>query len=483
MTRGGSGGSPALSGFSPVANGFSFANYGTGYANLDADDMRAMFGAGVCAFANATKGCVLTPPAQRYLQNTNRMMSGGHCFGMSALTLMLFRRQFPQLAGTPINRLKLQGNTALQHAIAYAFAWQLLPAVQEAGIDGTPNAVLQALTTSLRRRGGELYSMLIYQPGFRDGHAITPYATVGLGGGKVDVLVYDNNWPGEVRRVHFDTRANTWSYVAGATRSEPDYLYQGNAKTKTISLLPTTPGLGVHYCPFCSGGTDRAKTYNEISLQGNPYNHAHLLMRDPQGHALGYQRGKLLTQIPGARVVQLTTVSSWAQDQEPLYRLPFGVSVRVTVDGSKLQYPDIEHFSLIGQNHDLAIDRMQVNPGDHETINLVSGPNGSMTYTSSGTPTLAPVFTVGLVTAPGNYSMVVHPLSLHSDSAITISDDPTSSTLNVGDASATEQTYDVELTRQVAGTVKTLHDVEVTQPPGHTLQLRYTAGQDWIGIS
>ena len=475
----------ASSGFSPVRNGFSFANYGTGYANLSANAMRALFGSSVCAFTRS-KRCVLTPPAQRYMENANRLMAGGHCFGMSALSLLLFRHQFPPLAGTPINRLRLRRDAQLQHAIAYVFQWQMLPAVQDAYVRGTPNVVLKFLTKSLRDRRGELYTMVIYKRGFKGGHAVTPYAVDDRGRGRYDALVYDNNWPDQVRRVQFDTHSNSWSYVAAVKRSAPAAVYRGNARTGTLGLLPTTPGLGVHSCPFCAGAVGRAKAYNEIQLQGNPYNHAHLLIRDTQSRALGYAGGKFVNQIPGARTVSPVAVSVWQQRQEPIYRLPFGVDVRVTVDGSPLRYPDTETFSLIGQNHHLAIDGIKIRPGERESITLVGGLQASMTYKSAGSQIRSPFFNVGFVRRPGNYSIGTQARSLHADSVITISDDAATSTLAIHDASASGQTFDFQLTQQIAGRVKKLRTASVDQPPGKAIHLLYgatvPAGQSRIQV-
>jgi hypothetical protein len=461
----------ASSGFNPKKNGFSFPNYGPGHTNLSANDMRALFGSGVCAFPGKSK-CTLTPPAQRYQQEANRAMAAGHCFGFSALSLLLFRHQFPPLAKTSTNKLKLNNNTPLQEAIAYTFQWQMLPALQEAAVRGTPNEVLQFLISSLQRRGGELYTMAIFQPEFQGGHAITPYAVEERGAGKYDALVYDNNWPGQSRHVHFDTSTDTWSYNAAINPGEPESLYSGDAQTKTVTLLPTTPGLGTHFCPFCAEAAG-PKAYNSIQLQGNPYNHAHLLIIDPQGRAIGYRGGAFVNQIPGARAVfpsAATTV--WQQKQEPQYQIPVGVNVQVTVDGSGLKYADNEHISLIGQKHDLAVDGIEVKPGERPSL-MLDGEHGSMTYTNGGGESRSPLFTVGLVTTPGNYSIGVQPVSLRPDSTVTISDDPATSRLFLHDASASEQTFELHLTRQVNGTVEKLRSLGLKQPPGRTLEVLY----------
>jgi hypothetical protein len=476
----------ASDGFSPARNGFSFPNYGPGYSNLSPDQMQELFGNGVCAFINRSGHCVLTPPAQRYMNNANQLMSGaGHCFGFSVLSLLLFRHAFPPLAKKPINQLKLKGNKSLQRDIAYTFQWQMLPVVQQAWVRGTPNELRQFLTNALRKRKGDVYTMAIYLRGFKGGHAVTPYAVDSLGHGKYDVLVYDNNWPGQVRRVHFDTHTNSWSYVAAANPSVPGSMYQGDAKTGTLSLIPTTPGLGVHFCPFCAESVGSKTAYNQMWLQGNAYNHAELLIRDPQGRAIGYEGANFVRQIPGATAVFPATFTDLNQLPLPVYQVPFGVDVQVTVDGSGLKFPDTESFSLIGQNHYFAIDRIQIRPGQRESIALNTHEQ-SMTYVSAGTQIASPLFSVGLVKAPGNYTIITRALSLHPDSVVKIQDHPATSTLAIDDASASGQTFQIQLTRQVNGQVQKLGMTTVSQPPGKTVDVLYGQiqnGQPAIQIS
>jgi hypothetical protein len=59
-------------------------------------------------------------------------------------------------------------------------------------------------------------------------------------------------------------------------------LYTGDAKTESISLFPTSPGVGTQPCPFCGKvasnplsikATGRATT-EEIALTGGDTNHA-----------------------------------------------------------------------------------------------------------------------------------------------------------------------------------------------------------------
>jgi len=213
--------------------------------------------------------------------------------------------------------------------------------------------------------------------------------------------------------------------------------------------------------------------YNEMWLQGNPHNHGHLLIQDAQGHEIGYDHGVFTTKFPGASAVFSTGFTDLNQKPMPVYRIPFGVDVNVTLDGFGLKFPDTETFSLIGQRHDLAIDRIQVRPNEKEHI-ILSTTEGSMTYVSAGSQvTSSPVFSVGLVTAPGNYNIAVRALPLHRDSVVKLRDYVQAETLAINDTSATGQTFEVDLTRQMNGKVDNLTKFTVTQPPGKTVNILY----------
>src|SRR5947209_10162098 len=86
----------ADSAFRPKDNGLPFENYGrvlsdgSGPMNMTSDDLRTMFGDGVCADAKAGK-CDLIPEAQNWLDTTNREMGAGHCYGFSVAAELLWQ--------------------------------------------------------------------------------------------------------------------------------------------------------------------------------------------------------------------------------------------------------------------------------------------------------------------------------------------------------------------------------------------------------
>src|SRR6476661_8357416 len=77
----------ADTGFRPATDGFAFQNYTNASVqqNLTPVEMKRMFGEQVCADKNDP--CTLTPPAQQVMDEVNKIMDGGHCEGMAALSI------------------------------------------------------------------------------------------------------------------------------------------------------------------------------------------------------------------------------------------------------------------------------------------------------------------------------------------------------------------------------------------------------------
>lgn len=463
----------ADSGFRPARDGFSFPNYTTGYADLGPNQIRTLFGSGVCKFVTKKAGCVLIPPAERYLKDENRDMDAiGHCYGFSTLSLLLFRGQYPAFGRGPTSSLRLQRNIALQRAIAYTFQWQTLPAVLAGRVTATPNQVLRSLIAALRRPGGETYGIGVTKPDRTGGHEITPFEVDELGAGRFDVLVYDNNYPGATRRVRFDTRRNTWSYQAAINPRERSGRYQGNARTKSVMLDPTTPGLGVHPCPFCAPRKGQRGSYNELRLEGNPYSHAHLLIVDSRGRQLGYVNGRLVSEIPGGRAIFPIAFADWRERQEPIYRIPANLNVSVAVDGRGLRTPDREHLSLIGPGHDVAIDDLRIRPGERNTF-VVSASAGSFAYTSASGQPQSPTFDMGLMGSRGDFRFRLKALSLNPASTVTAAIDRRRATLTFRDVGAAAQTFQVALTRYLKDRLQVLQTRTIRLRPGQRATVSY----------
>jgi hypothetical protein len=397
----------ADSGFRPDNDGFAFENYGNdaGPVNLRPANVEDIFGSQVCAAGTGTT-CQLIPAALTWMHQANESMAGGHCMGFSVTALRFFTKALkPDPFGAPRTiALPVQGNSDLQSLIAEDFAYQSLPAVTDKTVHGTPSEVLRALIAALKA-DNETYTLGIFKADGTGGHAITPFAVEDKGSGQAEILVYDNNFPGVIRKVDVDTKADRWHYVGGINPSDTNEIYEGDASTKSMSLLPTTPGEGKQPCPFCPAKAkanpaypvpDRLK-YIEVALHGTRANHPHLLFTDEQGRRTGFTGGRFVNQVPGIRIVQNYSVQNWQSGAEPVFHLPLGhPQYTVTVDGAALRSPITTRITVNGGGvvfyiNDLKMVRGQIDklilPAKDLGIAYLSGRRGF-----PGSPTIGASF-------------------------------------------------------------------------------------------
>ena len=324
----------ADNGFRPDTDGFGVENYGNcGQTNLTPGAMSGLFGAQQVCLSGRGADCQLDPAAEKWMEVTNEQMAGGHCMGFSVTALRFYSGNLSSsdYGADSTFDLDVANNRQLESAIAAGWVYQFLPRVTDQELTGPPNAILQAIVDGLRKdgsnrseaysNGGPLYTIKIFNAD--GGHAITPYAVEDKGDGKFAVLVYDNNYPGITRAVEFDTNANTWSYNAATRPDLPEApSYPGDAghpykmrldatlrarrpRSRSTSRTPRTPAPGI------AGSAGSATLDNQISLLGNPSNHAHLLIRDSQGRVTGLVKGKMVNQIPGVQVQQIASIDNW----------------------------------------------------------------------------------------------------------------------------------------------------------------------------
>ncbi len=437
----------ADSGFRPGVNGFSFDNYGNEAnpqndnkpaANLGPDQVVRLFGARVCE-GGQTSPCTLTPTAATWMADANKDMNDGHCAGFAKLTLMLYKDQYPPLMGrfapfgtTNPFAVPLAGSEDIQRGIAYGFVFQILPSVLRGRISGTPVQVLDALKTALNAKTSpETYSLGFYKfnkatNSKSAGHEVTPYAVDDLGNGQSDILLYDNNYPNQTRRLRVDTNTDTWSYSGSTSPAVTASDYVGDATSKTLELDPTTPGLGIQPCPFCGNAvatSTGAKTTQAagggdtyVSLEGDENNHPHLGITDAQGHRLGYFDGRFIDDFPGPRVPQRsgrstppgandyvypvasqpssTPTEPWLEAPEPIYILPGPQKLTIQIDGRGLKSPSESEVSIVGPSSTLSIEKLRLKPGERDTVTVPADGN-SFTYEGAPGQSDSPSFNLG----------------------------------------------------------------------------------------
>jgi hypothetical protein len=394
-------------GFRPWVDGFGFENYGNdvGPENMTAAQVEDLFGRQVCIRGTGAR-CKLTPIAQEWMAAENSRMAGGHCMGFSVTAIEFYEgvRPVVDYGAKTAFKLPLRGNLALQSLLAEDWTFQDLPSVQARRVVGTPKAVLAALVAALNDSKGEVYTIAIFKRDGTGGHAVTPFAVEDEGSHKFAILVYDNNFPGVIRAIKVNTKANTWHYLGGPDPSDTTELYDGDAQTKTLLLYPTSPGLSTQPCPFCKaqrlGATGKSagsvmpasEQYDQLTLIGNPSNHGHLILNDGQGHVTGFVNGHIVTGIPGVRVQTTVTSQNWRTAPEPTYLIPPKLAVGVTIDGSSLSRPDKERIDMIGPGVYQQVDQIVLKPGERNIVAFRGGDTGFTYFTDphrDQTPLLA----------------------------------------------------------------------------------------------
>jgi hypothetical protein len=458
----------ADTGFRPGVNGFSFENYGgaLGQVDLDVTAMVELFGPGVCLPSLTKTTCQLSPQAQQYADQVNKAMSGGHCYGFSVSALRFYRHVLSPTkygAPTPPN-LVLKGNVPLQRFIAQAWFTQMYDTVSRERIAGTPNQLLDNLIRVLNERK-DAYTLSFFKkhPPY-DGHAITPYAVEDKGGGHFAVLVYDNNYPLVTRAFNFDRNTNTWNYNGSPNPNDAAAEYRGGkdnsiagGQQPQINLEPMAPGLTRLTCPFCGSsgpagaGGSVAGAYSQVALEGNPSNHAHLVLTDDRGRRTGIVGGRLLRQIPGSRVLVPSGNQDWRTGAEPLYRVPAGTKVTVTLDAAALKRPTTESVSLVAPGATAAVNRMQVSPGEQHRVAFGAAGTG-LSYTPPSGQTEQPVITFGTQVGGQAYTASVGVQQVKGGSTLQFGLDPRTRKLQVKTPTApgTGTAYGVTVTRETA---------------------------------
>jgi len=138
----------------------------------------------------------------------------------------------------------------------------------------------------------------------------------------------------------------------------------------------------------------------EIHVDGD----AQLLVTDDQGRRLGEIDGKLVSEIPGGRVVPMKSSALWKIDESPVFRVPTGSPLTVTLDGRSLKAASEADVTLIAPAWTMAVDGVVVDPGQADTIVFSAGLD-EITYRTQGAET--PVLSIGVTTAAADWVFFV----------------------------------------------------------------------------
>ena len=198
---------PSASGLTLETDSFAFANFGSANTPeiMDGEDLRIMFGDGVCTNGSAVP-CAPTSEAAAWAQMVNQSRQAGHCEGMVVQAL----NRFTTSASPKTSELQNQADTT--NGIIRAFATQFFPSVKKESDSWAKKSlddIVAALSESFVSKK-ITYSMGLYSD--KGGHAVLPLSVEYPTEDTAKVHIYDTNWPGQDRYVLFNLKAGTWEF-------------------------------------------------------------------------------------------------------------------------------------------------------------------------------------------------------------------------------------------------------------------------------
>lgn len=188
---------------------------------MNGEDLRTMFGDGVCSNRDVDP-CVPTAEAAAWAQMVNQSRQSGHCEGMVVQAVNRFVTK-----ASPLTR-ELSNTAETTHGIIRAFATQFFPKVKDESTKWTKrslNDILFELQNSFAEKN-VTYTMGLYSD--MGGHAVLPISIEYPTTSTAIVHVYDTNWPGLDRYVLFDLEAQTWEFsFSGKDPADDPNLWTG----------------------------------------------------------------------------------------------------------------------------------------------------------------------------------------------------------------------------------------------------------------
>ena len=425
--------------FDPLRDGFAFENYGfiAGSTEIDQHVLRELFGNAVCATA-PSDSCTLIPAAQQWAQAVDGSALGGHCYGFSVTALRFFTHRLAPAPFGASSPYALSLTPALANEIAYGYAMQMLPSVTSAALTGTPSEIITDLEKAFADPSAEVYTLAFFNGNSAspEGHAVTPFGIEDLGGGKYEILIYDNNYPGTTQAVSVDTVAETWSYNVSPNPTDPSTLWSGQGTNNEMMLMPLFPGLGVQPCPFCAS-VGALGAMVQVSLGGDPDSHGHLLIVS-NGRRLGFVDGHFVDQITGARVIRPLLSEDWKAHPEPIYEVPAGTKLSVTVRGAPGTALHPVSVHVVGPGFGATVANLLLGPTSSEQI-AVAAAGGSISVRSGGpAPGRPPTVQLARDRGRGGDELMLTPRSLAAGTELGMSLAPASNQIMVTSSASTQ---------------------------------------------
>jgi hypothetical protein len=419
----------AINDFDPEVEGFSFENYGndTPTADLTPVEVRRLFGDKVCACTYGGE-CLLTPPAERWMEDSNKEIGGGHCAGMAILSILMYLEMVdPEKFGGPFaHDLTLKGNEPLQREIAYWWATDGETPADLNTISG-PTAVLDTLERiqAEGKDANESYYIGVSGSSQGGGHAVTPIGAEEDGDGMAKIRVYDPNYPDTVRTIEIDRDSDTFTFeFTPEPEGEADIV-----SGKNITLSPNSLRMEQQECPFCYEPVDQEDNIKAGSIPAKKVGRyvriwldglADLLIIDEHGRRVGrISNGTFINEIPEAKIKSQIDkgsdegIAGRRAETRPEYFLPEGLNFTVGVDGTRLERACNQNLSVIGPGYDLLVEDLWLDPGERDHIDI-STAIGDYRLTYRSNYTESPDIIIGTDAKDADYEFVVRDVQAES---------------------------------------------------------------------
>ena len=460
--------------FDPEVDGFGFENYVNQHKwqdDLDAYDLMTMFGVSpVCVTGNSLSTCKVKRPAENWRMKVLKEMKGGHCEGMAVTSFLFFeQREWKfkwktsdnfQKGATNVFDLKFP-NQNIENYIAYFWATQVLPEVsknKDAAYNATPASIVKKLIDTMNVENGELWTIQIckYEDGdFKDCHAVAPIAVEDFGS-YYNIHVYDNNRPGETRRIKVQKSGRqTWEYNAAPNPNEDEDLYTGDTATKSFNIVPISSRLfGKKYrAPFATPRERNAESVSsgaggetvEVLYNGD----ADMLVTTGDGKRVGYDWNKMQTvnEVSGANMNYVSTDSD--DDIPPIINLPLQSNAKpftISLSGDDLENESVGDLMFTGPGFSVGFDHIQLDAD--ETLTFQISPDGTkLAFTASAdgeTPQL--YFTVNADDG-SSYEMEIDGVEIQAGKTLFADIDLKNGKLHFKDNDGRDEKYDVDFLR------------------------------------
>jgi hypothetical protein len=229
---------------------------------------------------------------------------------------------------------------------------------------------------------------------------LTPFAVKDVGSGRYQILVYDNNYPDQIRMIEVDRNSESWTYQGATNSDEPESTYEGDANSLTLQLEPVYAQLVMQNCTTCN------QEACQIWVEGE----ASILIVDDRQRMLGFVDGRQINEIPGAKVIYPLTEEE--SDISPVYIMPLLENFRVILQGTNPDEQVTTNLTILAPEYVISVEDIILEPGQSDVVAvnpLQSLQEDQTTTTVDYSPggQESPTLTVGALDNDTNYLFAV----------------------------------------------------------------------------